>query len=130
MDIQKLGMKQRVVGPQREVLPRVVEALKNEGFGILSEIDVEKTLREKLGVERGPYTILGACHPPSAHAVLQAEPEAGLLLPCNVVVYADGDAETVVSAFDPMVIAESTPALASIARDVAARLRKAMQALG
>ncbi len=72
--------------PYNEVIPRVKEALKAEGFGVLTEIDVRQTLREKLGAEMEPYLILGACNPIPAHRALEVEPEIGLLLPCNVVI--------------------------------------------
>ena len=81
--------------PYEESLPRVKEALKAEGFGVLTEIDVRQTLREKLGVAMEPYLILGACNPALAHRALEQEPEVGLLLPCNVVVRAQGQGSRV-----------------------------------
>jgi uncharacterized protein (DUF302 family) len=72
--------------PYEEVIPRVTEALKAEGFGVLTEIDMRRTLRDKLGTEMEPYLILGTCNPVLAHRALEQEPEIGLLLPCNVVV--------------------------------------------
>jgi uncharacterized protein (DUF302 family) len=85
--------------PFTDAVERVREELKTEGFGVLCEIDVQATLREKLGVEQEPYLILGACNPPLAHRALSAEPELGTLLPCNVVVY-QRDGETHISAID------------------------------
>jgi uncharacterized protein (DUF302 family) len=85
--------------PFVDAVERVREELKTEGFGVLCEIDVQATLREKLGVEQEPYLILGACNPPLAHRALSVEPELGTLLPCNVVVY-QRDGETHISAID------------------------------
>src|SRR6266705_5456045 len=83
-----------------EAVERVRAELKTEGFGVLCEIDVQAAMREKLGVEGEPYLILGACNPPLAHQALQAEPDLGVLLPCNVIVY-ERHGETRISAIDP-----------------------------
>ena len=110
--------------PFADVVDRVRAELKTEGFGVLCEIDVQATLREKLGVEGEPYLILGACNPPLAHQALQAEPDLGVLLPCNVVVYRSGGA-TQIAAIDPerMLSIVDTDELASVAAEVKARLR-------
>ena len=102
---------------------RVRDELKTEGFGILSEIDVQATLREKLGVEEEPYLILGACNPPLAHQALSAEPDLGTLLPCNVVVY-QRDGQTHISAIDAerMLSIVGNDSLASVATEVRAKL--------
>jgi len=85
-----------------EAVEKVTEELKQEGFGILTEIDVTATLKKKLDVDFKPYKILGACNPPSAYKALQAEEQIGLMLPCNVIVYVNDAGETVVAAVDPV----------------------------
>lgn len=109
-------------------LQRVREELKADGFGVLCDIDVASTMKEKLGVEREPYVILGACNPPLAHQALQAEPELGVLLPCNVIVYA-ANGRTHVSAVDAekMLSIVGNDALTPIAAEVSKRLAAAVE---
>lgn len=118
-----------VDAPFDDVIPAVSDALADEGFGILADIDVQTTLKEKIDVEIDQYRILGACNPPLAHEGLSQEPDLGALLPCNVVVYepADDDA-IVVSAVDPQALIGVTenPALDSIATDVAERFDRVL----
>jgi uncharacterized protein (DUF302 family) len=116
--------------PVVEAVGRVKDALKTWGFGTLTEIDVQATLREKLGAEVDPYVILGACNPTLAHRALQAEPDVGLLLPCNVIVRVHGD-RTVVSALDPEIIADLTdhPDLQPIADEATRLLDAALESL-
>jgi len=111
---------------------RVTEALGRQGFGVLTTIDMTGTLQAKLGVELGrPYTILGACNPPMAHAAVTAEPAIGLLLPCNVVVTEDGDGTVVVSAIHPakMFMVVDNPDLAPVVTEVEQRLTAALEDL-
>lgn len=108
---------------------RVREALQQEGFGVLTEIDVRATLKQKLGVDFRRYEILGACNPALAHRALETEVDVGLLLPCNVVVReGDEPGRTVVEALDPVVQLEvsGNPALPELAREVRARMQRAL----
>jgi uncharacterized protein (DUF302 family) len=119
------GISKTVDAPFADMVARTREALKGEGFGVLCDIDVRETLKQKLGIERDDYLILGACNPPLAHRALEAENEVGLLLPCNVIVYAAGGGTTV-SAIDPAVMLGmiDNPALADVATEVRQRLER------
>jgi len=124
--------KQKVSMPFDQAIARVREALSDEGFGILSEIDVRATLQKKLQVEFRPYTILGACNPPLAHKALTAERDIGVLLPCNVVVYeGDDPGQSVIAAVDPEVSLGrvSNTALAPLAKEVKQRLGRVLDAV-
>jgi uncharacterized protein (DUF302 family) len=110
-----------------EAEERTRAALADEGFGILTEIDLAGTLHTKVGVEMAPYKILGACRAPLAAQAVAAEPDIGLLLPCNVVVYVEDD-HTVVAALDPLTMVELTgnTGMADVAADARARLERAL----
>ena len=106
------------------------EALSAEGFGVLTEIDLAKTLKEKIGADLDPYLILGACRPPLAQQAVAADPSVGTLLPCNVVVRVEGD-HVVVEALDPKIMAQLAEgdALAEVTADAAERLTRALRTL-
>jgi uncharacterized protein (DUF302 family) len=116
--------------PFEEAMARMRAALKEQGFGVLTEIDVQQTLRAKLNVDFPRYVILGACNPPLAHRALVAEQDIGLLLPCNVVLYAEG-AGTAVKVMDPQAALGlvANPAIAPIAAEARARLERALDAV-
>jgi uncharacterized protein (DUF302 family) len=122
-----------VTAPYAEAVERTKAALKEQGFGVLTEIDVSNTMKEKLGAAFRPYVILGACNPPLAHRALSADLGIGLLLPCNVVVYDNGDGSATVEAMDPeaaLGIVGDDPTIAAVAREAKARLRAAVDRLG
>jgi len=125
------GLRTEVASTLEEALARTREALKQEGFGVLTEIDVKQALKEKIGVDFRAYRILGACNPQLAHQALTRELEIGLLLPCNVIVYEQGTG-CVVAALDPEKALEvaKNPQLADLAREAKARLERAVAALG
>jgi uncharacterized protein (DUF302 family) len=109
-----------------DAISKVTDALKEEGFGVLTEIDVRATLKKKLDVDFRKYVILGACNPPYAHQTLQADLDVGLLLPCNVIVYETDDKKTYVSAINPVSALEviKNEKLRKIAKEVSEKLRK------
>lgn len=114
-----------------DAVAKVTEALKSEGFGILTEIDVRETLKKKLNVDFRKYRILGACNPPFAYQALQAEDKIGTMLPCNVIVQESADGKVEISAVDPVASmrAIENPALGAVAEEVRARLKKVVDSL-
>jgi uncharacterized protein (DUF302 family) len=122
------GITVRLPAPFAPTVGRVRAALKDHGFGVLTEIDIKATLLEKLGVVMEDYLIFGACNPPLAHRALEVDRDIGMLLPCNVVVRADGPDATLVQALDPEVMARVSDraGLTEVADEAARRLRSAL----
>jgi uncharacterized protein (DUF302 family) len=123
-----------VAAPYDEALEKVIESLKEEGFGVLTRIDVHDTFKAKLGLDFRKYAILGACNPPLAHKALSNRPDAGLMLPCNVIVEEDGD-RTLVRIVDPAAMMQAgglagDPAMEEVGGEAGARLKRVAEALG
>ncbi len=121
----------RLLGDIDTIEQQLIGALKDEGFGILTEINVQATLKEKIGVEGRPYKILGACNPPLAHQAISAEPDIGLLLPCNVVIREEEDQSVTVAFMDPIAVFTLVERddIAPLATEVRARLDRVVVAL-
>ena len=130
MDLSKFALRTRLAVPYEQATKAVVAALKTEGFGVLTEIDVQATLKKKLGADFRRYVIMGACNPPLAHRALSATLDVGLLLPCNVIVYED-DGGSAVAILDPLAMlgVVDSPELEGVAQEARARLERVIDAL-
>jgi uncharacterized protein (DUF302 family) len=125
------GIRRQLDIPYEKAVEKATAALKGEGFGVLTEIDVKATLKAKLGAEFQRYVILGACNPPLAHQALQSELEIGLMLPCNVIVYETQDGGSVVSAINPMTAlgVVDNPTLLRVAEQVTEKIQRVIEGL-
>lgn len=132
METRTYGMFTKTPLKYEEALAAVKAALKAEGFGVLTEIDVRETMKQKLGKEFRRYDIIGACNPPLAHRALESELDIGLLLPCNVIVYEDEGGGCTVAALDPEIMTGVTgnETLREVAAEARGRLERALQAVG
>jgi len=130
----ELGFEVKIAVSQDEAIERVTEALKAEGFGVLTRVDIDQAFREKIGAEFRPYTILGACNPQLAHTALTSTPEIGLMLPCNVTVEAAEDGGSLIRIVNPAVMMQmgevgSDDAVSKVANDATGRLRRVADSL-
>ena len=126
----QIGIKKTAKGTFDEVLAKIPEALKAEGFGVLTRIDVKQTLKEKIGVDFRRYQILGACNPRYAHQALMKDPSIGALLPCSIAVWEEDGGHVTVNAVDPVqTIAAADPKLKPIAAEVREKLSRVLESL-